>query len=156
MPTFTTPPTKTKNPKAVTTQTPTVGTMKTTTGEFEAFRPPLSISIYLLIIHTINNFSHNVCITRKNFFCVFYVEWRSLGNGHCKEDSQWQMFEAKNPKECQRKCQGDCKYITFDTRDISCLGYNSTDCNVVHINEQETWAKGIIVFVLFKMCNVIG
>ena len=157
MTSLTTPPTETKNPKAVTAQTPTVGDIQTTIGEFGTFRPPLSMSIELLIIRIIKNinFSDNVCITRKKFFCVFYVEWRKHGTGYCKEYSQWQL-EAKDPKECQRNCRGDCKYITFDIRDSSCLGYNSTTCNVIHVKEQETWAKGIIVFVLFKMCNVIG
>ena len=88
-----------------------------------------------------------VCITSTKMSCVFYVEWRFLGNGHCKEDSQWVKLGAKDPKDCQRKCQGDCKYITFDPRDGSCLGYNSTNCNVIHIAKQQIWAKGIFLFV---------
>ena len=96
-----------------------------------------------------SNFSDNVCITRKIFFCEFYVGWRKLGNGHCKEDSQWQRFETKDLEECQcqMRCHGDCKYITFDSRDGSCLGYNSTTCNVIDITKQETWEKGIFLFV---------
>ena len=102
----------------------------------------------------ISNFSDIVCLAPKHFFYVIYVEWRLLGNGYCKEASQW-LHNAKALNECKNKCQDDCKYITFDPRDSSCFGYDSSTCNVLPVEKQETWAKGMYLFVWFQMCNVL-